>query len=120
MGVHFLRPKKKKMPKYISIATTTGADPGRTAYINVDHIVNVRQDLTTATKILLNVATAASSSIHITHDADGSSTTSTRDAIRAAIEEAVGKNTNPRQVFPVSFPSAVSLFEDASDIPVAP
>lgn len=115
MGVHSLKLKKKQMPKYISISATTGADPGRTAYINVDHIVNVRQDLTTSTKILLNVATAASASIQITHAADGSSTTSTRDAIRAAIEEAVSKNTNPRQVFPVAFPSAVSAFVDADD-----
>jgi hypothetical protein len=103
------------MDKFIQLRTTAGADIGRTAYVNVRHIVDVRQDTTTATKILLNVGTAGSAAIQITHTADGSSTTSTEAAIRAAIEEAYGKNTDPRQYFPVTFPSNVTLYADATD-----
>ena len=119
MGVHSLKLKKKQqMPKYISITTTSGGAAGKTAYINVDHIVDVRQDTTTETKILLNVATPGSACIQVSHNADGGSSTSTRTAIRAAIEEAVSKNTKPRQVFPVVFPHAtpfISNVVSASD-----
>jgi hypothetical protein len=103
------------MPKYISVTSATDV----VSYINVDEIVLVRQDLVTATKILVNVATTNAAAVLLTHatDTDG---TSTKAAIEAAIAQARNPNSKPRVVFPVSLPSSLTSAVSSNDAVVTP